>query len=49
MTQHDVHREIDEMASEKELTDMDCFVIWQLGVSAWNETQKLGAQFPLKL
>lgn len=41
-----VHEGIDKDAADRNLTDVDVFVIWNLGLAAWEASRKFGAKFP---
>lgn len=42
----DIHRQIDDDWAKYSLTDCDVFVIWCMGLEAWQVAKKLGAKFP---
>jgi hypothetical protein len=41
-----LHESIDNDAAKENMTDMDVFVAWKLGLAAWKETKELGGHFP---
>ncbi len=41
-----IHEVINKDAADRNLTDVDVFVIWRLGLAAWETSRKYGAKFP---
>ena len=41
-----LHEGIDKDAADRNLTDVDVFVIWRLGLAAWEAAKKFKATFP---
>lgn len=41
-----LHESIDNDAAKANMSDMDVFVAWKLGLAAWKEAKELQARFP---
>lgn len=42
----DVYMTISEAARKENMTDMDIFVAWEMGLAAYKQVRKLDAKFP---